>query len=461
MTTTNHNSGVTKSPAACRRAKTKALSANTNGNSNSTSRGSHSSTAKSSGAASAKASAFELYNTHRDLTTLAEQFKAVQLKELEQIKALRRLNTERLAPLIAAASKDSTTTTTTTTTDTATQQQSPPPAPLSLACCSCHKPFANASSGSGLRRCALCLDISHATCRLFKESVAPSSNSSAFKFHLCHTCERTRRPSLEHVVEMLVDYDKLEVRSLEGNALQMFVHRALGWRARYAQSAANDLQSSSTTTTTTSADASTSSNVEAMLDAYEKSSCLRKAELADLYLEGLLIEAHMDEMRPLGQLFRALNKSQLVDDVEKLGKMLRLVANSDSTATAAAATATPDASSRSHSHSNTPSANKLKKSSNNNNSNNSNNSSNNNSNKASTSNNSNNNQSSTTTTTSTPDAENAKTKRDREPATGGGKSKTTSLKRDIDQVEDEEFCAADKCSRPTGESSFHSCNSKV
>ena len=66
-------------------------------------------------------------------------------------------------------------------------------------------------------------------------------------------------------------------------------------------------------------------------------SCLRKAQLADLYIEGLLIEIHMDEMQPLGELFRQLNKRQLVDEVAQFVTRLQEIRRAENLAKSLAA----------------------------------------------------------------------------------------------------------------------------
>ena len=50
---------------------------------------------------------------------------------------------------------------------------------------------------------------------------------------LCFNCHRSKRPQLDQVLEMLISFEKLEIRCYEGNALQMFVNRVLIWQERF------------------------------------------------------------------------------------------------------------------------------------------------------------------------------------------------------------------------------------
>jgi hypothetical protein len=50
---------------------------------------------------------------------------------------------------------------------------------------------------------------------------------------LCFNCHRSKRPHLDQVLDLLISFEKLEIRCYEGNALQMFVNRVLTWQDRF------------------------------------------------------------------------------------------------------------------------------------------------------------------------------------------------------------------------------------
>lgn len=50
---------------------------------------------------------------------------------------------------------------------------------------------------------------------------------------LCFGCKRSKRPNLDQVLENIVSIEKLEVKSYESNALQLFVERILNWQERH------------------------------------------------------------------------------------------------------------------------------------------------------------------------------------------------------------------------------------
>ena len=319
------------SAASHRRLKTKSLSNISASSSSSNSNSSSSSNSKSAGCI------FELYNTHRDLITLIERYKCMRLKELEHIRTLRRLNSERLTAFLAVDSNNNNINNETTASDLTTSP---------FLCCSCLGELDDGGGGeppsveTNLRRCALCLDISHRTCP--EQNEATEQTKPTDYLSLCDTCKRTRRPPLNQAVDMLADYAKLEVvrRSLEGNALQMLIHRAIGWRTRYASLLDADMRQafvSSSGDVVGSTESSSSSSSSSSLSVYNKMSCLRKAQLADLYIEGLLIEIHMDEMQPLGELFRQLNKRQLVDEVAQFVTRLQEIRRAENLAKSLAA----------------------------------------------------------------------------------------------------------------------------
>ena len=51
---------------------------------------------------------------------------------------------------------------------------------------------------------------------------------------MCNSCERTKRPHFDLIIEQLILYEKINIVSNEGNAIQMFVDRVLKWQERFA-----------------------------------------------------------------------------------------------------------------------------------------------------------------------------------------------------------------------------------
>ena len=111
---------------------------------------------------------------------------------------------------------------------------------------------------------------------------------------MCNNCERSKRPHFDSIVEQLILYDKLNITSNEGNSLQMFIDRVSKWQERYSNYFAQlrkDLPSiekklfDSTNT----------------VSAYALLPSLKKAELNDLFIEGLLLEIDTDEIKQLNE----------------------------------------------------------------------------------------------------------------------------------------------------------------
>jgi hypothetical protein len=99
------------------------------------------------------------------------------------------------------------------------------------------------------------------------------------------------------VVEQLILFEKLSITSNEGNALQMFVDRVSKWQERFASyflqlrrdmpNIERELLERSTT-----------------LAAYNMLPSLKRAELNDLYVDGLLMEIDTDEIKQLNAIFK-------------------------------------------------------------------------------------------------------------------------------------------------------------
>jgi len=111
---------------------------------------------------------------------------------------------------------------------------------------------------------------------------------------MCSGCRRSKRPELEQVLESLVAIEKLEVRSYETNALQVFVERVLDWQERFRRlcEACGEVKEMCEMVRG-------DLGRESLVRAYEGMSSLRRVEMNGLGLESLLLEVDVVEMREL------------------------------------------------------------------------------------------------------------------------------------------------------------------
>ncbi len=104
----------------------------------------------------------------------------------------------------------------------------------------------------------------------------------------------------------------LEVSSLEGNALQMFVKRLLSWQDRWTEIFA----SSELKPLVRKKPAEW--NASEVLSCYESMSSLRKGELENIFVESLLLETECDEKFVLNEFCGLVNNSQSVFETLKI-----------------------------------------------------------------------------------------------------------------------------------------------
>jgi len=111
---------------------------------------------------------------------------------------------------------------------------------------------------------------------------------------MCSGCRRSKRPELEQVLESLVAIEKLEVRSYETNALQLFVERVLDWQERFRRlcEACGEVKEMCEMVRG-------DLGRDSLVGAYERMSSLRRVEMNGLGLESLLLEVDVVEMREL------------------------------------------------------------------------------------------------------------------------------------------------------------------
>jgi hypothetical protein len=186
----------------------------------------------------------------KNFLTLSEKYKALEIKELELIKQLRKLNIEKIVSLkskiqaeietcLAATSKPSEATATLTEAAEAKLNLSS----NQFRCCSCTKSILASVYAKTFQQCRLCLGLFHTNCKLpmsGKHDWHGLGRHSKYTQHvdrdcylLCQGCERTKRPGLDPIASMLVHFENLQVRAYEANALQMNFDRVLKWQEKY------------------------------------------------------------------------------------------------------------------------------------------------------------------------------------------------------------------------------------
>ena len=136
---------------------------------------------------------------------------------------------------------------------------------------------------------------------------------------LCFGCKRSKRPSLDQVLENIVSIEKLEVKSFESNALQLFVERVLNWQERHKKMVeSNELKEIhnlmkkliSTRSGQTDSTESIEKLKENIKQLYNEIPSLKRVELNEFYIESLLLEIDLDEIKLLNELFNIVNEDE-------------------------------------------------------------------------------------------------------------------------------------------------------
>ena len=78
-------------------------------------------------------------------------------------------------------------------------------------------------------QCELCYEWYHATCLHASEGKRIPKKNSRFR---CAVCVRTRRPSLNAIVSLLISLQSIPVAISEGTALHCLAERALAWQRK-------------------------------------------------------------------------------------------------------------------------------------------------------------------------------------------------------------------------------------
>jgi len=232
--------------------------------------------------------ATEIYSTEKDFFILREQLRQLELKELILLKKLRAFNQETISLWKTSFNSQV------------------------LKCSACYKQI-QSKQMIAFKQCRLCLGVFHAnnSCRTGKSQIESGNkggkhqNSSTISDYLkqesgcivelCYGCRRSKRPSLEQVLDSLVAIDKLEIRSYETNALQLFVERVLNWQDRFKRlcGVCSEVKIIC---------GLGKQGRESVMKIYNEIPDLRRSEINDLGLESLLLEVDMPEIRELQQI---------------------------------------------------------------------------------------------------------------------------------------------------------------
>lgn len=257
---------------------------------------------------------YNFYNENKNMIGLSEKYKAAQIREIDLMKQIRKLNNERLAKFIASLTAENKTESSnqnevksstessennkaehqSSTSLLSTNQKQNKQTHINLKCCSCHKSVMSSIYSNNIQQCKLCLGIYHNSCKIDSNSL------------ICSHCHRSKRPNFNLVIEMLISYERLEIGSLEGNALQMFINHCLNWQERFQNLFNNSNEMKQLLAMMKNKNSISNSD---LIQNYESLSSLKKIELENIYIESMLLEANMDEKVLLNDLFKIINNN--------------------------------------------------------------------------------------------------------------------------------------------------------
>jgi hypothetical protein len=182
-----------------------------------------------------------------DFVTLSEKYKALEIGELELVKQLRRVNTDKLAGVVSQVSGELAVVGDVVAVTAAAEATSR----LNVRCCSCTRSMLASIYARTFQQCRLCRGVFHINCKNALSGKHDWHGLGRYSkytecvdrdaYMLCQGCERSRRPRLDPVASMLVHFENLEVRAYEANALQMSFDRTLKWQERWRGVCAGDV----------------------------------------------------------------------------------------------------------------------------------------------------------------------------------------------------------------------------
>jgi len=149
---------------------------------------------------------------------------------------------------------------------------------------------------------------------------------------MCNSCERSKRPNFDLIIEQSILFEKLNVTSSEGNALQLLVDRVSKWQERFSNYIFQ-LRKDMPSIEKALFEKNTS------ISAYNLLPSLKKAELNDIYIEGLLLEVDTDEIKQMDNIFKERYKIGEFEQFKLKIKEISLL-NADSAAAVSATTTT-------------------------------------------------------------------------------------------------------------------------
>lgn len=280
-------------------------------------------------------SPIDIFSEEKNFTILREQIKQLEIKELFLIKKLRNLNQENLGAWKFQLSSNEKNEDNFNSNFAKSNNNNS--GRVEIKCSSCYKHISSSVPMVNLKQCKLCQGIFHIN-NVCKGSNKSQSDAKSGKqsstindylkqelnqIDLCFTCKRSKRPSLDQVLENIVSFEKLEMKSYESNALMLFVERILNWQEKFKKlfdsSELKEIYTLTKKLISKSAylDTELVEKTEHIKKSYNELSDLKKVELNEFYVESLLLEIDLDDIRLLNELFNIVSGETSLEDVEK------------------------------------------------------------------------------------------------------------------------------------------------
>ncbi len=218
----------------------------------------------------------DLYAASTSGDSLREKIKFLELKEINFIKELRTLNTEKLKQIESVAMS-------------ANENRIEALKKNNFKCCACFKSIVSSIMSNSVDFCKLCLGIYHRnnSCKNASDSINSISS-------LCANCHRSRRPHTDQTYELLSEYEKLDISCSEERALEMFCHRFIKWQDRFNRVFDRDNLINLKLTIN-------KQSINELRKIYAEMNPLKKVEINDLFIEGLLMEVSNENIQFLNE----------------------------------------------------------------------------------------------------------------------------------------------------------------